>query len=1179
MAKRGKIDQLYDLQALEAQQAKVLSMVNEFVSKIGDVKPIALKLEGAEKTREVLDGIKTLSEGTAKVGEASKIAVSEMGKLVDMANKSAGANGKLAASYEDLIRASTQNKIASQELNKEKKRLNEAYDQGAITLDHYQKALGEVKKKENEISVSNLDLNRSLRNIEKGFQSAEGALNGMRAELNLSLQAFDRLSEAERNGASGQAIKKNIEDLTGKISELEQSTGRFQRNVGNYASGFTGAFKTLNSELDNIQSKIKSGNFSGDALAQLRKEETLLTEVTEGLTKSFSSTTAESRAYQQAAAKLGISLGQDSEVFKAFRAEVGKGVDDIKDVKDSIKLAASDTQGFDRLIKAAQGLAGAYAVLSGTVEAFGGDSEQAAEAQKKLVAIMTVLQGLQAVQAELTNKDSLFKKAAAAVQKIWNKTMVEGAVASTGLKIALTGGLLLLLPAIAFAFTKMAEAQQKTIDKSKVLADVGRQAADSYGKERAELDVLVTSIQREGVSKKEKFELLKQLQDKYPGYFDNIKTEKDLNEKLAIAYQKAAAGVLLKAKANAAQDLLADQYKKQLTAELDFHEKSLKSTKYFEDNKADAYKVGGNKRVKILAAASQEELDRLAKEYKATRDEVTATAGVLTKSIVDSTNELEKLGGKNPFGKTGGKTDTKKDDTVFKNAEAQRKALFEIQKQQLQDQINYADLLAQSDKTSFNGRIEAEQAYYEKKKQLLDLQKAYELKDAEEKGAKEKKTPQQIATDKLAIEAKYNSDLLALNTESEKRITSVVSENAQRRKEIHDKYTGDQIGILQSNLEGSLAVIQDQAEREQRALVKKYEKGKISKEQYEDGLYEIENKARHKSLLAEIAFYEKLITVSNLPEEKKKEALDKLQELRKQANAQELTDEGKKAAKITEIHKQKNEKLKELANELKETAFAFLTADIERQKNLVQEQIDQVDVKKNKEIEAANQSILNEQDKAAKIAIITAQANAEKERLEQKKRKLDQERARYDRLKNIADIIQSTAIAVVSTLGAKPWTPTNIALAAIVGAIGAAQIARVLATPLPKYKEGTGDHKGGLAVVGDGGVPEFVQTPEGNIYKTPATDTLVDMPAHSKVFKNEAALMNAMMNQHVSATMRIENRKPNDHYQFQNMTSALGSKLDGIEKAIKKIPQTKILTEGPIKKWMGSNDSWDKFKG
>ena len=85
-----------------------------------------------------------------------------------------------------------------------------------------------------------------------------------------------------------------------------------------------------------------------------------------------------------------------------------------------------------------------------------------------------------------------------------------------------------------------------------------------------------------------------------------------------------------------------------------------------------------------------------------------------------------------------------------------------------------------------------------------------------------------------------------------------------------------------------------------------------------------------------------------------------------------------------------------------------------------------------------------------------------------------------------------------------PW-PVNIAMAAIAGAMGAVQLATIIATPLPKYAKGTGYHKGGPAIVGDGGVPEVI-TYGGNAWITPDEPTLVDLPAGASVIPDVSKL-------------------------------------------------------------------------
>lgn len=75
----------------------------------------------------------------------------------------------------------------------------------------------------------------------------------------------------------------------------------------------------------------------------------------------------------------------------------------------------------------------------------------------------------------------------------------------------------------------------------------------------------------------------------------------------------------------------------------------------------------------------------------------------------------------------------------------------------------------------------------------------------------------------------------------------------------------------------------------------------------------------------------------------------------------------------------------------------------------------------------------------------------------------------------------------------------NVALIALTAALGAVQLAAVLAKPIPQYAEGTDDHKGGLAVVGDAGKHELVMFPGGGFAKTPDYPTLVNLPKHTKI--------------------------------------------------------------------------------
>ena len=139
-------------------------------------------------------------------------------------------------------------------------------------------------------------------------------------------------------------------------------------------------------------------------------------------------------------------------------------------------------------------------------------------------------------------------------------------------------------------------------------------------------------------------------------------------------------------------------------------------------------------------------------------------------------------------------------------------------------------------------------------------------------------------------------------------------------------------------------------------------------------------------------------------------------------------------------------------------------------------------------------------------AISKEQADARKaaitQKEEQREKELARQKAAMQKKKTIFEIILNTATAVVEAL-------PNFILAGIVAAAGAAQLGIAIAQPLPEYAAGTRNHPGGLAVVGDGGRPEVVMTPSGGLFRTPASDTLVDLHARSVVFPSvEEAMKN-----------------------------------------------------------------------
>ena len=143
------------------------------------------------------------------------------------------------------------------------------------------------------------------------------------------------------------------------------------------------------------------------------------------------------------------------------------------------------------------------------------------------------------------------------------------------------------------------------------------------------------------------------------------------------------------------------------------------------------------------------------------------------------------------------------------------------------------------------------------------------------------------------------------------------------------------------------------------------------------------------------------------------------------------------------------------------------------------------------------------------------QAQKEAIAAEQKKREheiaIKEEKA--NRVKATSNVLIATAQAITYAAiaafrdGGIAAAPMFIAYSALLSANAAMQIAAIHSAPYPEYAEGTDFHKGGLAIVGDAGKSELIETKSGRLYKTPDVPTLMDIERGAKVHPDFSVAM------------------------------------------------------------------------
>jgi len=228
---------------------------------IGTVESLNKELS---ETAEVL--LKKLKKPLDVTAEGLKEVTENSDKLNEIMKQSL----KLDKAKADAIKAKTQADNALAKLQREKIKQDKAENKSKKDLTKSEKEMIRLKEKLNslrgeegkEVEKLRQEIAEKRREVKKSIQqdkAKEGSLNALRISLNKARQKYDALSAAERdNTSAGKRLAKQINRLDKEVRELEQSTGRSQRNVGNYAS----AFKSVGRE---IMSSI--GTFVGVSAA------------------------------------------------------------------------------------------------------------------------------------------------------------------------------------------------------------------------------------------------------------------------------------------------------------------------------------------------------------------------------------------------------------------------------------------------------------------------------------------------------------------------------------------------------------------------------------------------------------------------------------------------------------------------------------------------------------------------------------------------------------------------------------------------------------------------------------------------------------------------------------------------------------------------------------------------
>ena len=347
----------------------------------------------------------------------------------------------------------------------------------------------------------------------------------------------------------------------------------------------------------------------------------------------------------------------------------------------------------------------------------------------------------------------------------------------------------------------------------------------------------------------------------------------------------------------------------------------------------------------------------------------------------------------------------------------------------------------------------------------------------------------------LANKEVYNAALLSAEDKKNAALSHLRREEAKDEEEFYNglqKIVTDQYDNIRRNVESKKT-------EELLALKKKYEEHNITFEQYKKEEKAINDKYQLqilKDTLEFLAHEIKAFEALGMPTSKLKEAYEEISAAigQMQAKIGEATNDNMQQAVKT------LEKISSMASEAADIISAFYDYEVQYHQQAIQ----RINEEKDARIAAVNDSYMSDREKKEAIARINAEAHAKEVERIHEINKLKRRQAVAEKAAGILGAVVNTVKAVTKDLGDFPY-PLNLAIAAIDAALGAAQIARIAAQPIPQYAKGTDSAKGGLSIVGEKGT-EMVETPSGERFFTPPTETMMDIPKYSKIYTHEQTM-------------------------------------------------------------------------
>lgn len=649
---------------------------------------------------------------------------------------------------------------------------------------------------------------------------------------------------------------------------------------------------------------------------------------------------------------------------------------------------------------------------------------------------------------------------------------------------------------------------EKAINAIALSTEQYRNAVDNANKSVADevstLKLLYNAATDNQKPMNERISAVKELQRLYPNYLGNMSQEEIMAGQASIQYQNLATHILEVAKAKAVQDKISENQAKILELEIEEAEQlaQIEATQANIERQRATINSGGTSDIIV---AYQKQLSLTEKRLKRECESLKVIQQS-KQALEDTSAQLaNKISVSDLIGDQSEPLDS---NSIYSSLSEKRQAEIDLLKTQAQEEAGIQERIYKDEQLHYDKRLEAFEKFREAQEKLLSLQY----------GADREELDVRLAAGKID-RATYEAVAQNLDLSEMIAFDDLRREQEEAGKELMESIGKGMIEQARQSAEQTARKLDEDMQAELLALSAKYASGNIGRDEYNAGTTAISDAYKRKEFEAEIRLMEELWAQEELTEEHRTEVAKKLadarlaydeyiQSERIRLNLELAKQSEDQAKKEEEIAKRDAELKKQLLQEVFNLASALSDAQLDKELSRLDklseanqkwqdEETDRID-------RLADHGVISDEQADARKKAIEEQAALREEEIEKQRVEAERRNAIFQKAQAVAQAGINTALAVTAAL-TNPFT--SAATIPLIIAAGAAQIATILATPIPEYAQGTKDHAGGLAVVGDGGRSEMVVFPDNRVWKTPATDTVVNLPAHTQVLPDYDAVL------------------------------------------------------------------------